>query len=281
MNDIVDVLSKILAHLAIDAEEFRHAKTLLCQVVQENLSKLSSALHAAQRREEIWMEDIDPTSKFYLGILFYERSLSVPQDCFKATSYLNAILNAGKSEANYYLGMMRKFGNGRSQCNIAAFEFFNAGTRANDPKAMSQLALFCFTGTGVEVNPFGGIALAEQAADAEDPIGLSVLSYHKLYGYHTNKNPFLAFKLSEKAVEKGNRRAKMNLAVCYMNGVGVEHDAPKAVRLWTEAVEAGGYACMLNLPECYVKGRGMDVDWKKSASIYKSGSDITVLFFVQ
>ncbi len=73
-------------------------------------------------------------------------------------------------------------GKGLLQCNIAAFEFFNSVTRANEAEAMVKLAMFYLTGTGVEVNKFRGVELAEQATNAGDPIGLSVLSWHKLYG---------------------------------------------------------------------------------------------------
>ncbi len=274
-NDMKAGFTQILTRLPSDSAEFRTEKTLLCRICQDKFTEVSSAVDAAKRREDNWMTEVDSTTQLSLGIAFYEGNPRVPQDYFKAARFLNAALNAGRREANYYLGMMCKSGQGVSQCNIAAFEFFNSGTRANDPKAMSMLALFYLTGTGVEVNKLHGVSLAEQAANAEDPVGLSVRSWHKLYGFYTNKNSSLAFQLSEKAVEKGNQCANMNLATCYMNGIGVQRDAPKAVRLWTKAMEAGGYSCMLDLAECYAKGLGVDVDWSIAASIYKMGSEIT------
>ncbi len=275
-NDMRDGFSKILTHLNTDSGEFHPAKRLLCRVCQEKFTKVNVVVDVVQRREEIWVEGFDSRDKLSLGITFYEGSPSVPQNYFKAARYLNAALNADKWEANYYLGMMSTSGKGLPQCNITARDFFNAGTRANDPKAVMRLAMFYFTGTAVEADPFRAIALVEQAANAEDPVSLCVWGWHKLYGYYTNRNPSLAFQVSEKAVEKGGQRAEMNLAMRYMNGMGVERDAPKAVRLWAQAVEADGYACMLDLAECYEKGRGVDMDWNIAASIYKMGSEITV-----
>ncbi len=131
------------------------------------------------------MERIDSNAQLSLGIAFYEGNLSILQDYIKAPRFFKAALNAERWEPNYYLGIMGKSGKGLSQCNIVAFEFFKAGTRASDPKSMSELTMFYLTGTGVEVNKFRGVELAEQAANAEDPNGLSVRSWHKLYGYYT------------------------------------------------------------------------------------------------
>ncbi len=175
-DDIRDCFSNILAHLTKDSGDFHSVKALLCQICQGKFTKASGLVNVMRRREGTWMYNLDPTDKLSLGNSFYEVSSCVPQDHFKAERYLNTTLNAGKWEANYYLDLMSTSGKGLTQCNLRALEFYNAGTRAKYPKAMTRLSIFYFSGTAVEVNQPHGIMLVGQAAKAEDPAGLSVLS---------------------------------------------------------------------------------------------------------
>ena len=49
---------------------------------------------------------MDPVHKLAAGIMFYKENKDVPEDYIKAIRYLDAALEFGKIEANYYLGMI-------------------------------------------------------------------------------------------------------------------------------------------------------------------------------
>ncbi len=99
-NDMRHDFSKILTDLHADSRDFRPVDKLLCRVCQEKFTKVSCAVDAVQRREEIWVQDFDALNELSLGIIFYEGSPTVPQNYVKAARFLYAALYAGKWEAN-------------------------------------------------------------------------------------------------------------------------------------------------------------------------------------
>ncbi len=263
-KDVKQGFTKVLVKLNTQSEDVRLAKAMLCHVCRMRL--LNS--------EGRWIEEIDSEDKLATGIAFYEGNRSVRKDFQKAARYLNSALNAGNSEAYYYLGMMHRSGSGVQKCNLTAFEYFEKGTRAKDPKSMAQLSVAYWFGEGVELNDPLACAYAKMSAEAGDPFGMFLLAEHKLYGIITDKNLSVAYDYTKKALEKGYKKAKMTLAMCYFHGLSVEQDLPNAIQLWLECIEGGGYSCVVDLAPCYEHGLGVDVDLQKAAELYKMGSEM-------
>ncbi len=88
-----------------------------------------------------WIEKIDSEDTLATGIAFYEGNRSVQKDFQKAARYLNAALNAGNSEAHYYLGMLYRNGWGVQISNKTVFEYYDKGTRLKDPKSLANYQL--------------------------------------------------------------------------------------------------------------------------------------------
>ncbi len=264
-TDIREGFAKVLMELNAQSEDLRPVKAMLCHVCRTQL--LNSG--------DQWIEEIDSVDKLATGIAFYEGSQSVPKDLQKAARYLNAALNAGNSEAYYYLGMLYRSGGGVEKCNITAFKYFEKGTRSKDPKSMAQLSACYWYGEGVELSDPLAVAYAKMSAEAGDPYGMYLRAEHTLYGTITGRNISVAFNLSKKAFEKGNKQAKRQLAACYFHGLTVEQDLSTAIQFWIECVEDGGYSCIVDLASCYERGLGVDVDLQKAAELYKMGSEIT------
>ncbi len=263
-KDVKEGFTKVLVELNTQSEDVRPAKAMFCHICRMQL--LNS--------EGRWIEEIDSEDKLATGIAFYEGNRSVHKDFLKAARYLNSALNAGNSEAYYYLGMLYRYGNGVQRCNKTAFDYFEKGSRSKDPKAMGELSVCYMFGEGVEVNSALASAYSKLSAEGGDPHGMFQRAEHKLFGIITDKNIKVAFDYAKKAHEKGNNAAKMTLATCYFHGLSVEQDLPEAIKLFTECIEGGAYSCIVNLAPCYEHGFGVDVDCEKAAELYKTGSEM-------
>ncbi len=271
----VEEISANVVELKNRSIDMEPAESLLQQVFQQKFVAMSGVLDESQRRDEGWINQIDGIQKLATGISFYEGNQSFNKDYVKAARYLNAALEAGKWEANYYLGMLYRRGKGVKRCNVTAVHHFEKGTHAKDAKAITALGQCYLLGAGVELNSEIGSGYIQIASAYKDPVAMSIRSWQKLYGHGTEVNPSLAFQLAKKAVKKGNKRAKMNLATCYMHGLGVERNAAKAVRLWDQASKAGALAHLIDLAECYEQGNGVDVDYGKAVELYEKGLEFT------
>ncbi len=272
-NDMRHGFSKVLTELDAHSNGVQPARSMFCHVCQRRYSKSKSLVLENQCREERWAENIDLDDRLATGIAFYEGNRCIRKDFFKAARYLNAALDAGHSEANYYLGMLYRTGSGVQMCNETAFQFFEKGTRAKDPKAMAELAECYIFGIGVDVNGPLAVAHAKMASDAGDPKGMYWRGLQKMYGCTTDRNLLTARQLAEKAIKKGCENAKMILAVCYHHGLSVERNALRAIELWTELINAGAIECIEELAPIYEHGLGVDVDLHKAAELYKMGSE--------
>ncbi len=274
-KESVDEISANVVELKNRSIDMGPTESVLVQVCQQKYVETSAVLDESQRRNEGWMDQMEAVDKLTTGISFYKGNESVGKDYVKAARYLNAALQAGKWEANYYLGMLYRRGKGIQRCNVTAIQHFENGTLAKDAKAMTALGQCYIFGAGVDVNMEIGTAYIQMASAYEDPVAMSIRSSLKLHSDHTEGNPSLAYQLAKKAVKKGHKRAKMNLAKCYMHGLTVERNAAKAVQLWTEALKAGALEHLTELAECYEQGNGVEVDYRKAVELYKKGTEFT------
>ena len=274
VRDIRSVLTLLATQLGIQSVGTEPVHALLRQVYQAKCIESTTTLDVSQRRVEGWMKSMDSMDKLAIGISYYKGNEDVPKDFSKAARYLHAARNDGKTEANYYLGMMYRSGWGVHRCNATAFSLFQEGSRAKHPAAMTEYGASFIMGVGTEHNQSLGYAYVKMGAEGGDPRGMHMLSWQKLYGFDQEKNPRLAFQLSQKVVDKGYSLGKANLGDCYMLGLGVERNASKAIELWTESLE-GGLDCMaFELGQCYEHGFGVKQDLVKAAQFYKRGANV-------
>ncbi len=191
----------------------------------------------------------------------------------EASQHLHAAVDAGRSEAYYFLGMLYLHGNGVARCNLTAKKFFQLGSDAQDPAAMTQLGRCYLFSVGVEKDSEVGMEYIKNAARGRDPYGMSNYSWYKLHGLNTDANYSLAFRYSFKASKKGYGLSV--LGQCYEHGITVDRNPKKAFECYTEAVSRGtSFTARYRLAKCYELGIGVQIDQTRAAELYRRGSQL-------
>ncbi len=125
------------------------------------------------------------------GTCFYEGKHG-RKNFEEAAWHLYAVVDAGRSEAFYFLGMLYLHGNNVARCNVTAKKYFQLGSDARDPAAMTQLGRCYLFSVGVVKNIEVGMECLKNAACGRDPYGMSNYSWYNLHGLNTDVNYSLA-----------------------------------------------------------------------------------------
>ena len=96
---------------------------------------------------------------------FGVQNFTVAAQCF------NSAVRMGWTQGYYYLGMLYKDGLGVERCDITAKNFFQYGTEAGVPAAMSELGRCYDQGIGVERGPSKAVEFVKQGVAGNDPLG--------------------------------------------------------------------------------------------------------------
>ncbi len=119
-------------------------------------------------------------------------------------------------------------------CDIAAKDFFQQGTDARVPAAMSELERCYDEGIGVERDPVKAVGYVKQAVSGDDTRRYSLYAWYNLHGHNVTANASRGFKMTKNAA--ASNLALGTLAKCYIHGIGVERHPSEAFRLLTEYV---------------------------------------------
>ncbi len=206
------------------------------------------------------------------GVCLYKAEFRV-QNYEVAAQHFNSAVRMGWSQGYYYLGMLYKSGLGVEKCNITAKNFFQYGTDAGVPAAMSELGQCYDEGIGVERDPVKAVEFVKRGVAGNDPRGYALYAYYNLHGHNIAVNTSRGFKMAKKASE--SNLALNNLAKCYIYGIGVERDPSEAFKLLLKNAEVKeSWLAYLYLARLYEKGIGVQANLEKMAEFYKKGTEL-------
>ncbi|WP_372742400.1 hypothetical protein [Neptunomonas sp.] len=136
--------------------------------------------------------------------------------------------------ASMRLGQNYEFGEGVSQDNSQAFEWYCNAAMQNSPAAQLKIALFLLEGKGSQRNVSAGLAWLNRAAnngshDAELALGILLV----------DTDAARSAVLFKRAADGGNLYANHRLAELYYYGIGVAQNYRKAQELSESGVAAG------------------------------------------
>lgn len=146
--------------------------------------------------------------------------------------YLAAVL--GYAPAQNRLGECFYYGQGVSQNDSRAVEWFWKAAGQINPEAQYNLANCFFHGHGVTKNNTEAARWYKTAAEQGHPRAQYMLARCFAYGWGVPQSHKTALCWYQRAAEQGEKFAQVALGDCYNNGIGVQRN-PDLAEAWYQA----------------------------------------------
>lgn len=200
-------------------------------------------------------------------------------------------LELGKTEANFYLGVLCDWYSYPERDYGRAREYYEADS--DNPYAQLSLGILYRCGQGLEKDAEkaqeifdavieagcveGYLGSGYIAYDNEDydtalecynkvldgneqlyiAAAMNEIAYMHQHGHGVRQDYAQAMEWYEKAADLGNTDAMTNVGYMYQHGYGVERDYTAAVEWYRKAVDLGNVAAMNNIGYMYMEGYGV------------------------
>ncbi len=208
----------------------------------------------------------NPEARTYLGIMFLDGNMGIPQDATQGLFWLNQAAKQGNPMALTTLGKMYATGRFVKQSFPDAISNYEKAASQNFAPAQAALGDLYVKGYGsafsVTKPDFAkGVPLlsaAAQAGDADGQFGLGFLYYS---GRGVPQNYVAAVNLFQQAANQNRADALAWMGVVYQAGTGVPVDLAKSAYYFKLAGARGNMNALGILGEYYVYGRGVKLDY--------------------
>ena len=228
------------------------------------------------------------------------------RDAARAVALLSDAAARGDAEAQYYLALLYRAGDGVAQDLRQAFIWMRAAAEKFHTEAQFELSRLYARGLGTEASPqqaehwlreaataghvqaqyFLGQALGgrdpappealdwtRRAAEAGLPIAQRELGMAYLTGRGVAPNSAEALRWLDAAAAAGDPGAWSNLGYAYASGTGVARDDAKAAHWYEQASKAGLGRATLALARFHETGRGVETDIDTAIALYRTALD--------
>ncbi|UWQ93526.1 SEL1-like repeat protein (plasmid) [Rhodobacteraceae bacterium M382] len=203
--------------------------------------------------------------------------LGLQRDSAQAAELLAKAATRGKSEAQYYLGLLSSAGDGLPKDETAAVNWFLAAAEQQHVEAQYALSRAYSKGAGVEVNTQKALKWLTRAAENGHTDAQFFLANAYDGGKGAPNLPGEALAWYRRAAENGHILAARVLGTKYMQGDGVTQNMTEALRWLVPAAQAGEPGAMSNLGYIYTTGaEGVPPDEAKALYWYEQAAEYGV-----
>lgn len=157
----------------------------------------------------------------------------------KAFSIWEERAAAGDAQALFDLGVCYRRGEGVTQDNSKAVDYYTLSFEKGYSRAALNLGIMYGEGLGVEQDFDKAYVLYKIAAENGIADGFTLMGSQHFYGLGRDVNYDEAVKFFFKAAEDEEGDALYHLGCCYVNGYGVEPDNEKAIEFFYRSADAG------------------------------------------
>lgn len=175
------------------------------------------------------------------------------QDYNAARAEFRPLAEAGRANAQYYMGVLFGLGRGVERDLGKAETWFLKAAQQGHARAMFSLGNIHRMRSDIP----GAIRYFEQAAEK----GMRSAQYNLGVLYATGdgvaKNAGKAFRWYGLAAANGHADAQYNLGVFHRDGLGTPADARKAIEWFARAAENGNVFAQINLARMFTIGNGV------------------------
>ena len=217
-------------------------------------------------------------------------------------------LELGKTEANFYLGVLYYCYNYPEKDDQKAKTYFEAA--GDDPYAQILLGQQYYFGKGVDENKAKGRELIDaviaqgytegyigsgdiakdkedystalecynNASESEEPLfaamAMNQIGYLYECGFGVEQDYAAAMEWYEKSADLGNSTAIYNIGYLYYYGFGVEQDYAVAMEWFKKSADLGYSDAMSHIGTLYDCGYGVEQDYEAAMEWYEKAADL-------
>ncbi len=170
----------------------------------------------------------------------------------------------GKSEAQYYLGLLYGKGTGVPQDPVEALAWFQAAAEQGHVAAQFELSRAYAQGSGTTETPAKALYWMREAAQNGHSEAQYFLAYALDSGQGVARNQPEALGWLRRSAEANFLNAQVALGRKYLRGDGVDPNAQEALRWLGQSVNAGSLEAMLVLGLALKEGNHLPADPAKA-----------------
>ncbi|WP_371229650.1 hypothetical protein [Roseovarius sp. 2305UL8-3] len=280
-NDFVFVREG-LKHLAEEEEtplaQYRYGRVLV-EGRGGPVDMDEAVVFLSRAAEQNHVEAMTLLARIYLSNISQDQDnpTALARDTGKAADLLSRAAALGDDEAQYYLALLYREGNGVAQDNKAAFNWLLAAAQQEHAESQYELSRLYSRGIGTEHNNAQALAWLERAADNNHVEAQYFLAAAYESGRGVQQSISTAIEWYRRAAENGLPIAQRSLGTYYLKGETVPQNVDEGLRWLTTAAKAGDPGAMVNIAVAYATGMGVErndetaADWYNRASEYGLG----------
>ena len=225
----------------------------------------------------VWLEKAVAQNHTEAATLLARAILSQPKPARDAERAAALFANAaarGNAEAQYYMGLLYRNGDGVEVDQVTAFNWFLASSEGFNIEAQYELSRMYAQGVGTAQNVDEALRWMQSAASDGQVAAMYSLAESYDAGAGVGQSDSEALEWYLRAAEGGHILAQRNLGTRYLQGSdGQAPNAAEALRWLQSAAEAGDAGAMNNLAIAYIQGTVLPQDDALAYSYYTDASD--------
>lgn len=190
----------------------------------------------------------------------------------RAAKLLAGAAARGDTEAQYYLGLLTREGEGVEKDLTQAFNWFLAASERGHVAAQYELARALSRGEGTAMNTAQALHWLSEAAAAGHAEAQFFMGNAEETGQGARKNMRSALNWYRRAAEGGMLLAQRRLGEIYLKGEGTDANPAEAMRWLGAAARAGDPRAMLLLGQGLRGDFGGTVDLAQAVQLFQAAS---------
>lgn len=257
------------------SQESTEATSPSAEIVEENdgQEETDEATEEKETEDESAKQDeAEADAAFEAGYncLYGENGVEV--DLEEAYTNFNRALELGKTEANFYLGLLCDWYTIPENDFEKAKAYYEAA--GDDSGAQIALGILYYYGQGVEQDVDKAQELFDAAIEQGDMggyLGNAYIAYDK-------EDYTAAFENCNKVLEGTEQaflaEAMESIGALYFHGQGIEQDYAQALEWYRKAADLGETDAMINIGSMYLYGQGVEQDYTQALEWYEKAADL-------
>lgn len=190
----------------------------------------------------------------------------------EALPLLRAAAEAGKAEAQYYMGVCLLYGRGTETDAAEAVSWYRKAAEQGYADAQNSLGYCYGTAAGVALNYAEAAKWYRKAAEQGQMYAQSNLGMYYYNGRGVAVDYAEAYQWFQRSADQGYAVAEDWLGICCENGRGTEKDPGKAAEWYKKAAEQGNAWGQDHFGNMYEYGKGVKQDLSEAVKWYEKAA---------
>lgn len=157
---------------------------------------------------------------------------------------------------------------------VAALEYYRKAADFGNAKAMNNVGMLYYNGTGVIQDYQEAMNWFKKAADLGRPAATYNIGALHEYGQGVSQNYQEALNWYQKAAELGSENAMYRIGELYYYGCGVTQNYQEAMNWYKKAADLGYASAMYSIGSLYQEGYGITQNYQEAMNWYIKAANL-------